>query len=117
VPAAAFDSRNPVSALSLDPTHPPAQDCALLITIEQLERARAESNVAGWVRAGGLDAMRDEARAALVGPDGAEVSGDRIDEKLVEQGKAVCARYGIELQQEWDPAWRQKLLASGRRAG
>ncbi|GAA5932869.1 hypothetical protein JCM3775_002261 [Rhodotorula graminis] len=116
-PTAAFDSTNPVSALSLDPAHPPAQDCALLITITQLERARAESNVAGWVRAGGLDAMRDEARRALVEVDGPEVSEERVDQQLVEQGRAVCARLGIELRQEWDPAWREKLLRSRRRAG
>ncbi|GAA5906907.1 hypothetical protein JCM8208_003705 [Rhodotorula glutinis] len=116
-PTAAFDPRNPVSALSLDPTHPPAQDCALLITIAQLERARAESNVAGWVRAGGLDGMRDEVRTALGEDGGAEVSEERIDEELVEQGRAVCARYGIEPRQEWDSAWREKLLHSRRRAG
>ncbi|GAA5855518.1 hypothetical protein JCM9279_006035 [Rhodotorula babjevae] len=113
-PDAAFDSTNPVSALSLDPTHPPAQDCALLIAIAQLERARAESNVAGWVRAGGLDAMRDEVRAALGELD---ASDERIDEGLAEQGREVCARYGIELKSEWDSAWRRKLLDAGRAPG
>ncbi|GAA5819958.1 hypothetical protein JCM3770_006096 [Rhodotorula araucariae] len=111
-PAAPQSPSRASQALSLDPALPPAQDTALLIAIAQLERAYRETNVAAWVRAGGLQHLRDEARAKLAGAGaGAEVSEEGVDAELARQGEEACARCGVEVRREWDPEWRTKLLA------
>ncbi|BGP43682.1 hypothetical protein JCM10449v2_007727 [Rhodotorula kratochvilovae] len=100
-------------ALSLDPALPPAQDSALLVAIAQLERARRETNVAAWVRAGGLQQMRVEARKALAAPGAngeADVKEEQIDAELARRGEEICAAHGVEVRREWDPEWRVKLL-------
>mgnify|MGYP001586680380 FL=1 len=70
------------------------QDTALLSTTYILSILRTKSNVASFIRAGGLAPLR------ALGED-----------ELARRGADVLKSVGIELRREWDPAWWTKCLA------
>ncbi|SCV73728.1 BQ2448_6158 [Microbotryum intermedium] len=82
-------------ATGIPSTHPCGEDEALLSTIYLLEQLRPQSNIAGFIRNGGLGRT-----------------------EIVDEGKRIawvrrfCQVQGIPITRDWDPGW----LSSGARA-
>ena len=70
-------------------------DTALLSTTYILSILRTKSNVASFIRGGGLLPLR------ALGED-----------ELMKRGKEVLERAGIELRKDWDPLWWVKCVAT-----
>ncbi|KAI5479706.1 hypothetical protein MNV49_002965 [Pseudohyphozyma bogoriensis] len=98
VPLAPHRARS-TSPSPLTPSTPPTvpapntsgdDDSALLSTIYFLHHIRDESNVAAFIRDGGVDKLREQAG----GEDGA-----------VQEGKRICEELGVRVVREWDAKW------------
>ncbi|SCZ88375.1 BZ3500_MvSof-1268-A1-R1_Chr10-2g02936 [Microbotryum saponariae] len=76
------------SATEIASTHPCGQDEALLSTIYLLEQLREQSNIAGFIRNGGLKRT------------------DIVDEgKRIAWARKFCRAHDIPVTRDWDPNW------------
>ncbi|GAA5897863.1 hypothetical protein JCM6882_005098 [Rhodosporidiobolus microsporus] len=91
----------PLAAVDLPASHPDANDTHLLALVYLLHRLRYETNIAAALRGGFVEKVKKE------------VGGEK---EMVKRGREVCERAGIEVRREWDPEWRQKMLAKEERA-
>ncbi|GAA5880232.1 hypothetical protein JCM3774_003668 [Rhodotorula dairenensis] len=92
----------PHSRLTL-PTFTPtdtSDDCELLATIAQLDTLAHQSNVPAFIRQGGLEELIVD--DPLATPPNAE---------LVERGREICRRLGIQVRADFDFNWRRHLPA------
>lgn len=65
------------------------KDTGLLSSIAVLEELRCESNIASFIRAGGLDKLRTK----------------YTEQDLVERGRQILGNLSIEVSRVWRPNW------------
>jgi hypothetical protein len=65
------------------------KDTGLLSSIAILEELRCESNIASFIRAGGLDKLRTK----------------YSEQELVERGRRILGNLSIEVSRVWRPDW------------
>ncbi|GAA5939629.1 hypothetical protein JCM3775_002071 [Rhodotorula graminis] len=88
-------------------------DTSLLSTIHLIELLRREANVAAALKGGLVRRAVDDARRAVSEREGRgerdQVSDAEVRDEMAQRGRAVCARYGVEVRREWDDDWRAKV--------